>query len=156
MSHSYTDLLAWQKSIALVTDVYRETRAFPKDEIYGLTSQIRRAAISIPSNIAEGQGRASVGEFRQFLGTARGSLLELQTQITISVNLGYLSRESGQHLFTSSQEVLRILNGLMNSFGDHKISARPQNSKSASHSSTLSGADSFHSKLETRNLKLKK
>ena len=76
---SYRDLVAWQKAMALVTNVYRYTEPFPKAEIYGLASQLRRAAVSIPSNIAEGQGRASTGEFKQFLGHARGSLLEVET-----------------------------------------------------------------------------
>jgi four helix bundle protein len=78
---SYTDLIAWQKAIALVTSIYAATRTFPKEEIYGLTSQMRRAAVSIPSNIAEGQGRGSTNEFIHFLGTAKGSLFELQTQV---------------------------------------------------------------------------
>jgi hypothetical protein len=69
---SYRDLMAWQKAMKLVADVYRHTESFPKSEVYGLTAQLRRAAISVPSNIAEGQGRASTGEFRQFLGHARG------------------------------------------------------------------------------------
>jgi four helix bundle protein len=79
MGHSYADLKVWQKAIDLVTDVYKHTKLFPKEEIYGLTSQIRRAAVSIPCNIAEGQGRLTRGEFKQFLGHARGSLPELQT-----------------------------------------------------------------------------
>ncbi len=90
---SYRDLVAWQKSMALVTDVYRCTRGFPTSEIYGLTAQLRRAAVSVPSNIAEGQGRSSTGEFRQFLGHARGSLLEVETQILIAQNLGYIRPE---------------------------------------------------------------
>jgi len=77
-------LVAWQRSVELATAVYRLTRGFPKDEIYGLTSHIRRSAVSVPSNIAEGQGRLSTGEFRQFLGYARGSNFELQTQLEIA------------------------------------------------------------------------
>ena len=75
---SYRDLIAWQKSMALVTAVYTCTREFPKSELYGLAAQLRRAAVSVPSNIAEGQGRLSTGEFKQFLGYARGSLLEVE------------------------------------------------------------------------------
>jgi four helix bundle protein len=80
MGHSYRDLIAWQKSMDLVESTYRLTRTFPREEVYGLVSQMRCAAVSVPSNIAEGQGRMSCGEFRQFLGHARGSLLELETQ----------------------------------------------------------------------------
>jgi len=110
---SYRDLIAWQKSMALVADVYRCTQAFPKCEMYGLTSQLRRAAVSVPSNIAEGQGRLSTGEFKQFLGHARGSLLEAETQISIARELGYLEREDSERLLHKSGEVGRVLNGLM-------------------------------------------
>jgi len=108
----YRDLIAWKRSIALVTDVYRHTGKFPKEEIYGLTSQLRRAAIAIPSNIAEGQGRNSTGEFRQFLGHARGSLFEVETQILIAQQLGYLGDQETNCLLQSSAEVGRIINGL--------------------------------------------
>ncbi len=80
-ARSFRELVVWQRSIELATAIYRLTRGFPKDEIYGLASQIRRSAVSVPSNIAEGQGRLSTGEFRQFLGFARGSNFELQTQL---------------------------------------------------------------------------
>jgi len=111
---SYRDLIAWQQSIELVTVIYRETRRFPDDERFGLTTQLRRSAVSIPSNIAEGQGRCSTGEFRQFLGYARGSLLELETQISIQ-NLGYFSPEQSKILVDRAAEIGRILNGLINS-----------------------------------------
>lgn len=111
--HSYKDLIAWQKSIDLVTRVYRCTKGFPKDEAYGLTSQVRRAAVSVPSNIAEGQGRLTTGEFRQFLGHARGSLHELQTQLVIARNLGYLSDAKTEELMECSVEVDRVVNGLL-------------------------------------------
>src|SRR5512141_1943536 len=87
---SYRDLIAWQKAIALVTEIYRSTHHFPDHERFGLTSQLRRVAVSVPSNVAEGQGRQSTGEFKQFLGHARGSLLEVETQVFIAENLGYL------------------------------------------------------------------
>jgi four helix bundle protein len=80
---SYQDLLAWQKAMELITEVYRETLRFPPEELYGLTSQMRRTAVSIAGNIAEGQGRVTKGEFIQFLGHARGSLLELETQVGV-------------------------------------------------------------------------
>jgi four helix bundle protein len=90
-SRSYRDLNVWQLSIELVKGVYRITQKFPAAEIYALTSQIRRAAISIPSNIAEGQGRASSKEFRQFLGIAMGSMAELETQLIIATEIDYMT-----------------------------------------------------------------
>jgi len=87
MTRYYMDLICWQKAMDLVTEIYRLTKQLPKEEVFGLASQLRRAAVSIPSNIAEGQGRLSKGEFRTFLGNARGSLSELETQIIICKNL---------------------------------------------------------------------
>jgi four helix bundle protein len=87
----YQELIAWQKAIALVTEIYSATKSFPRDELYGLISQLRRAAVSVASNIAEGQGRATRGESVQFLGHARGSLCEIETQIVIATNLHYLA-----------------------------------------------------------------
>jgi four helix bundle protein len=119
MSTGYRDLVVWQKSMALVKAIYQETRAFPKEEIYGLTSQMRRAAVSVPCNIAEGQGRTSKKEFRQFLSMSRGSLLELETQLQIAADLGFLSTESTGHLIDRTAELLRMLNGLMGSLADN-------------------------------------
>ncbi len=115
MAHSYKDLVAWQKAIAFVTAIYRVTARFPANELYGLTSQLRRAAVSVPSNIAEGQGRNTKGEFRQFLGQARGSLLEIETQLLIAENLGYLEKLEAERLLAGCGEVFRIVNGLMQS-----------------------------------------
>jgi four helix bundle protein len=112
---SYKDLVVWQKSMSLVTAVYKVTKAFPREEIYGLTSQMRRCAVSIPSNIAEGQGRATKGEFVQFLCHARGSLFELETQISISGELGYMDLQQTTALLEQLTEVARILNGLLSS-----------------------------------------
>ena len=112
---SYQELIGWKKGIDLVTDIYRLTQKFPKQEIYGLTSQIRRAAVSIPSNIAEGQGRMSRGEFKQFLGHARGSVFELESQILIARNLNYLTTEESEFMLGRITELGRILNGLLNS-----------------------------------------
>jgi len=112
VAKSYRDLIAWQKAIQLVTDIYKVTRQFPKEEIYGLTSQIRRAAVSIPSNIAEGQARLSKLEFKNFLSHARSSLVE--TQLLIARNLGYLSEPAADQLLKQTTEVARILNGLLN------------------------------------------
>ena len=112
---SYRDLIAWQKSVLLVTDLYNLTRSFPRDEIYGLTSQIRRAAVSIPANIAEGQGRLSTGEFRQFLGHARGSMFELESHTLIAQNLGYLSEQEVKNIVSRIHELGRLVNGLLKS-----------------------------------------
>jgi four helix bundle protein len=115
MSQAYRDLIVWQKAVELVTEIYRVTRQFPKDEIYGLSSQIRRAAVSVPCNIAEGQGRLTRREFHQFLGYARGSLMEMETQVVIAGNLGDLQEDQVSRLLELSAEVGRILNGLLGS-----------------------------------------
>ena len=113
MSHSYRDLLVWQRAKQLAVEVYRATESFPRSETYGITSQIRRAAVSVPSNIAEGQGRLSRGEFAQFLGNARGSLLELETQLEIAGDLSYLSQATQVQLQQHAYEVLGLLNRLL-------------------------------------------
>lgn len=89
MARTYRELLVWQKAKALAVHTYKATADFPRTETYGLVSQIRRAAVSVPSNIAEGQGRLTSGEFRHFLGQARGSLLEAETQLAIAPELGF-------------------------------------------------------------------
>lgn len=98
-----------------VVDVYRITETFPKSELFGLTSQLRRAAVSIPCNIAEGQGRLSPGELRQFLGHSRGSLLEFETQLMIAVQLRYADPVRIEGLLARSGEIGRMVNGLLNS-----------------------------------------
>ena len=110
---TYRDLVAWQKGIELVTAIYRATQVFPREEMYGLTSQLRRAAVSVPSNIAEGQARYSHHEFQHFLRTARGSLAEVETQLVIARNLEYLPETAMQELMKSTAELGRILNGLV-------------------------------------------
>jgi len=122
VGRSYKDLVAWQKAMDLVTAVYRATADFPKEEQFGLKSQVRRAAVSIPSNIAEGQGRLSEKEFRYFLGQSRGSLMEVETQLRIAQNLGYLESGKNSELLKACAEVGRILNGLLASI------SRPPNS----------------------------
>jgi four helix bundle protein len=102
--------------VDLAKEVYRCTASFPKPEIYGLTSQMRRSAVSVPSNIAEGKGRYSQKELLQFLFHARGSLLELETQIILSQELGFLDPARSHALTTQSAEVGRLLNGLINRF----------------------------------------
>ncbi len=115
MGCSYRDLIVWQKATAMVTEIYRATRSFPREEVFGLTGQLRRSAVSVASNIAEGQGRLSKGEFRQFLGQARGSLIEMETQIVIAGNLGFLNSQAVAGLMDLSGEVSRLLHGLIKS-----------------------------------------
>lgn len=115
MGRSYEDLLVWRKAIGYVTEIYRATAGFPRPEIYGLTSQLRRAAVSVPSNIAEGQSRVSKKEFHHFLSNAGGSLSEIETQLVISENLGYLTHDRASALRSQSNEIGRVLNGLLSS-----------------------------------------
>ena len=119
----YRDLIAWQKAISLVTVIYKVSSNFPRDEMYGLTSQLRRAGVSVPSNIAEGQGRASTGEFIQFLCHARGSLFEVETQVIVACNLSYLGAAERDSLMSEISELGRILNGLITSLRRRKSSA---------------------------------
>jgi four helix bundle protein len=113
MGESYRDLIVWRKGMDLVTEIYRVTRCFPRDELYGLTNQLRRAAVSVPSNIAEGQARFSRKEFHHFLSQARGSLVEIETQLSIAENLGYLAPNHTRPLFEKVSELGRVLNGLI-------------------------------------------
>ena len=114
-SRSYRDLNVWKLSIELVKDIYQITTKFPPVEIYGLTNQLRRAAISIPSNIAEGQGRNSFKEIKQFLAIALGSLAELETQLIISHEIGYLNREDSSKLSAALDNIRKMLKALANS-----------------------------------------
>ena len=104
----------------LVTEIYRATESLPKTETYGLISQLRRAAVSVPSNIAEGHARLSTGEFRQFLGHALGSLVEVETQILIAHRLGYMESKKSDELMSRTAEVGKILNGLLRSLTPKK------------------------------------
>jgi four helix bundle protein len=112
---SYKDLLVWQKAMNLVTNVYNLIKTFPKEEIYGLSGQLRRAIVSVPSNIAEGQGRDSVKEFIHYLSISYGSLMEVETQLQIAANLGYLKQVEVDKLLEQTAEVGRLLNGLSRS-----------------------------------------
>ena len=114
---SYTDLVVWQKAVELVTEIYKATSTFPREEMFGLTSQMRRSAVSVPSNIAEGQGRATKGEFIQFLATARGSLFELKTQFHIAGALGFLTPQRTEDLTLRADSIGQLLNGLLRSLG---------------------------------------
>jgi four helix bundle protein len=111
----YTGLTAWQKAMDLVESVYDLTRAFPKDERFGLTAQLRKAAVSIPSNIAEGQGRRSRAEFLRFILIAYGSLREVETQVLIPERLSYVNHNAARSVLHSTGEVGRLVNGLARS-----------------------------------------
>jgi four helix bundle protein len=115
MAGSYRDLIAWQKAMALVTEVYRITEDFPRREMYGLTRQVRDAAVSVPSNIAEGKGRQTKKDYAQFLYRARASLYETQTQLEIGKNLQFLAEDAFTRTFAHCAEVGRVLNGLISS-----------------------------------------
>ncbi|HZQ93782.1 MAG TPA: four helix bundle protein [Candidatus Sulfotelmatobacter sp.] len=121
MGYKYQDLIAWQKAKTFASEIYRATDIFPRTEMYGLTSQLRRAAVSVASNIAEGQGRLTKGEFRHFLGQARGSLLEVETQLAIALDLHFLSEDEFDDLRLRSSEVRRLLNGLIESMSPQAV-----------------------------------
>jgi four helix bundle protein len=115
MGQSFRELIAWQRAMELVTEVYRATESFPRNEIYGLTAQLRRAAVSIASNIAEGQARHSHREFMHFLSTARGSSAEVQTQLLIAKNLTYIETDQAETLVEQTSNVCRLINALYSS-----------------------------------------
>jgi len=113
MVRSYRDLRVWRYGMDLVVECYRATRIFPKDELYGLVSQMRRAAVSIPSNIAEGHGRSYTGQYLQHVSVANGSLMELETQILISARLGFLTLRETKTLLSRTADLGRMLAGLL-------------------------------------------
>ncbi len=114
---SYRDLIVWQKSMVLAKEVYSDTRCFPREEVYGLTEQIRRAAVSIPANTAEGQARGTTGDFCRFIRISRGSLAELETELLLSRDLGYGDAERVEVLLASCDEISRLQAGLLKSLG---------------------------------------
>ncbi|MGH8634036.1 MAG: four helix bundle protein [Burkholderiales bacterium] len=118
-ARSHQDLIAWQEAMRLVEMIYRHTALFPKEEIFGLTTQLRRSAVSIPSNIAEGAARNSSRELLQFLGIANGSLAELQTQLEIAARLGYLN--AGAECSGQVSRVGKLLIGLRKSIRDRDV-----------------------------------
>ena len=111
----FKNLKVWEKSHQVAIILCRLTRGFPREEIYGLTAQIKRAAVSIPSNIAEGQGRWTTGEFVQFLGVAHGSLCEVETQIHVALRLRLIQQADADPVFRLASEVGRLIYGLKNS-----------------------------------------
>jgi four helix bundle protein len=117
---TYRDLMVWQKSMTLVTTIYQTTNSFPSSEQFGLISQIRRAAVSLPSNIAEGYGRNSLGDYTRFLQIAISSLYEIQTQLEISYNLNYLPLSKFDTAFEQTREIERMLSGLIQKLKNNK------------------------------------
>jgi four helix bundle protein len=113
MINSYKDLIVWQKSMDLTESVYRISEKLPSKENYGLISQMRRAAVSIPSNIAEGYGRQSTGSYAQFLSIARGSLLELETQIELCIRLKYINQIDSEKIINDIIEISKMLTTLI-------------------------------------------
>ncbi|HUY68444.1 MAG TPA: four helix bundle protein [Alphaproteobacteria bacterium] len=111
--NSHKDLAVWQKAMDLVVKIYSLTKQFPRDELYSLTNQIRRAAISIPSNIAEGKAKRSKRDFVNFIAIARGSAAELETQLLISQRLAYISVEQARPVLDDINEIGRMLSGLL-------------------------------------------
>lgn len=113
---SYRDLIVWKKSMDLAEEIYVLTNNYSKHELYGLTNQMRRAAVSIPSNIAEGQGRESIKEFARFLSIAHGSLTELETQLLLSIRLGYVNENQIESIRNHIDEIGRMLRTLMRKY----------------------------------------
>jgi four helix bundle protein len=114
----YRELIAWQKAVEMVCTIYKLTSSFPADERFGLTNQLRRAAISIPSNIAEGQGRGVSRDFGRYLRMANGSRQEVETQIAIAHRLGYLDQERTASVLSDLEELGRIISGLLRSISE--------------------------------------
>lgn len=113
MINSYRDLIVWQKGMQLCEDIYRTTSDFPKSEMYGLTSQMRRCCVSIPSNIAEEHYRGSKAEYKQFLRIAYGSGGELETQLLIALRIGYMKKENFHEHQSLLEEIMKMLNKLI-------------------------------------------
>ena len=114
----YKDLTVWQKAMDLTTEIYRLTQKLPKEELYGLTNQLRRAAVSIPSNIAEGNGRASTGDYVRFLIMARGSNAEVETQLLLSVRLDYLTQSDIEETLSLNDEIGKMLTAMIKKLRD--------------------------------------
>ena len=118
---TYRDLIVWQKSMDLVIEIYRLVKLFPQEEMYGLTSQIRRAAVSVPANLAEGHGRIHRKEYLHHISIARGSLMEVETHLQIALRLEYIQREQIRQVWTLLQEIGKLLNGLIRSLAADSI-----------------------------------
>jgi len=129
MSNHYRDLEIWRKGVDLVKQTYTITKQFPNDEMYGLTSQVRRAAVSVPSNIAEGQSRHSQKEFRQFLAIALGSIAELETQMIIACELGYTGEQCTKEILALTDTLTRMTKGLIKSLTAQNLELETRNPK---------------------------
>lgn len=144
-SRSFRDLIAWLRAMKLAKAAYRLSNDLPRKEAYGLISQIQRAAVSVPSNIAEGHGRLTDLQFRHFLGNARGSLCELQRQIELAFDLGYISAEKLRDFMEKSSEVARLINGLISSLREMRATAKnpltPLTAQSAANSASSAFKD---------------
>ena len=130
---SYRDLVAWQKAMELVEGVYRETAAWPADERFGLISQVRRAVVSVPANIAEGSGRSGSAELRRFLSIAHGSVCEVQTLLEVAERLGFVSSANSDLLIEQGAEVSRILRGFIRSLDRDRPLLRTHDSRPTTH-----------------------
>ena len=130
---SYRDLIAWQKGMEYVVDVYRESWTWPADQRFGLVSQVQRAAVSVPANIAEGSGRSGSAELRHFLSIAHGSLCEAQTHLEIAEKLGFMSPANSQLLLNQGSELSRILRGFLRSLGPEASQRRTHDSRPTTH-----------------------
>ena len=119
-TQNYKDLLVWQKGISLAKSIYRLTQNFPSEEKFGLTAQMRRAAVSIPSNLAEGQARHTSGEFVQFISHAEGSAAELDTQLILAVELGFCKKATAIPIYELIDEIRRMLNALRRAISRRK------------------------------------
>jgi four helix bundle protein len=137
-SRNYRELIVWQKAMKLAKAAYRLSNELPRKEAYGLISQLQRAAVSVPSNVAEGHGRLTDLQFRHFLGNARGSLCELQTQVELAHDLDYIGSEKLREFKQQSSEVARLINGLITSLRESNVLARksltPLTARSAANS----------------------
>lgn len=127
MSRSYRDLLVWQTAMDLVEDVYRASRDWPKEELYGLTNQVRRAAVSVPANVAEGQGRSNRKEFLHHLSIADGSLHEVETHLLISRRLLYIDDATLEPLLDQTARIGRLLHALIKSLRPSGSTQEPRN-----------------------------
>ena len=112
---TFRELIVWQKAMSFVTEIYKVSKQFPKDETFGLTSQIKRSAVSIPSNISEGYGRQGLNDYLRFLNIAMASLFELQTQLEIAYNLEYINKEKFDNLYELTREIERMLSSFIRS-----------------------------------------
>jgi four helix bundle protein len=128
MAQNFRDLIAWQKAMRLAKSVYVHCESLPKHQLFGLTQQLQRAAVSVPSNIAEGHARHSSKDFLRFLSIARGSLAEVQTQLMLAFDLGYLSKQSLDLLLEDSTEVHKLVNGLYSSI-DKRVNTKDMSAR---------------------------